>query len=101
MGRHKAKRQGGGAGHHGDARAFRQGQSPGQTHQGGRTPFIVVGVLESKGSSGWRDRDDMVVIPMSTATQAPEPRRQDQRHARTHEDASRVVQIKAEVTNVA
>ena len=64
----------------------------------GRTPFIVVGVLESKGSSGWRDRDDMVVIPMSTALSRLS--RDDKISGmRVHmTDASRVVQIKAEVT---
>ncbi len=30
-------------------------------------PFQIVGVLPSKGSGGWRDRDDVLIIPVSTA----------------------------------
>ena len=64
----------------------------------GRTPFIVVGVLESKGSSGWNDRDDMVVIPMSTALNRLS--RDDKISGMRVRmiDASQVVRIKAEVT---
>jgi macrolide transport system ATP-binding/permease protein len=32
-----------------------------------RADYLVVGVLPSKGSSGWRDDDDRVVIPVTTA----------------------------------
>jgi putative ABC transport system permease protein len=33
----------------------------------GSVPFEVIGVLETKGSSGWRNPDDDVWIPLSTA----------------------------------
>jgi putative ABC transport system permease protein len=33
----------------------------------GSVPFEVIGVLEAKGSSGWRNPDDDVWIPLSTA----------------------------------
>jgi putative ABC transport system permease protein len=33
----------------------------------GTVPFEVIGVLEAKGSSGWRNPDDDVWIPLSTA----------------------------------
>jgi macrolide transport system ATP-binding/permease protein len=32
-----------------------------------RTDFQVIGVLQSKGSSEWRDEDDKVIIPLNTA----------------------------------
>ncbi|MFC2060949.1 ABC transporter permease [Elusimicrobiota bacterium] len=32
-----------------------------------RISFKVIGVLPEKGSSGWRDRDDQVIIPLNTA----------------------------------
>ncbi len=32
-----------------------------------KTPFVVIGVLEKKGSGGWRDRDKIVVVPFKTA----------------------------------
>jgi macrolide transport system ATP-binding/permease protein len=32
-----------------------------------RIPFQVVGVLPEKGASTWRDQDDVVIIPLSTA----------------------------------
>ncbi|MFH2125250.1 MAG: ABC transporter permease, partial [Pseudomonadota bacterium] len=65
----------------------------------GRTPFIVVGVLESKGSSGWRDRDDIILVPLSTATKRLS--RDDKLSGMrvTMTDASRVEEVKAEVTN--
>ncbi|MDX9730510.1 MAG: ABC transporter permease [Bdellovibrionales bacterium] len=32
-----------------------------------RTSFQVIGVLPEKGASGWRDQDDIIVVPLSTA----------------------------------
>ncbi len=32
-----------------------------------RTSFKVIGVLPAKGSSGWRDQDDVIVMPLTTA----------------------------------
>lgn len=66
----------------------------------GRTPFIVIGVLESKGSSGHRDRDDMILLPLSTATKRMS--RDDKLSGMrvTMTDAARVEEIKTEVTNV-
>jgi macrolide transport system ATP-binding/permease protein len=32
-----------------------------------KVPFQVIGVLPPKGATGWRDQDDIVVIPVSTA----------------------------------
>ncbi|RJX34585.1 MAG: ABC transporter permease [Desulfarculus sp.] len=66
----------------------------------GRTPFNVVGVLESKGSSGWRDRDDMVLIPLATAMTRMS--RDDKLSGmRTNlEDPGRREEIKQEVTEL-
>jgi len=32
-----------------------------------KVPFQVIGILPAKGSAGWRDQDDTVIIPVSTA----------------------------------
>ena len=32
-----------------------------------RINFQIIGVLPEKGATGWRDQDDVVVIPISTA----------------------------------
>jgi len=32
-----------------------------------RIDFLVIGILPEKGSSGWRDEDDRIVIPINTA----------------------------------
>jgi macrolide transport system ATP-binding/permease protein len=32
-----------------------------------KVPFQVIGVLPEKGATGWRDQDDLIVIPVSTA----------------------------------
>ncbi len=32
-----------------------------------RVPFQVIGVLPEKGTSPWRDRDNLIVVPLSTA----------------------------------
>jgi putative ABC transport system permease protein len=41
----------------------------GQTVRVNRVPFIVVGLLESKGSSFGQDNDDLALVPISTARQ--------------------------------
>jgi macrolide transport system ATP-binding/permease protein len=44
------------------------GKSPvGETIKLNRVGFLVVGVLPVKGDSGWRDQDDVVVVPIRTA----------------------------------
>ena len=44
------------------------GQNPiGQTVDIGSTPFQVIGVLQSAGSSGATNEDDQVIVPISTA----------------------------------
>lgn len=44
------------------------GQNPlGSTMRVGRMPCVVIGILESKGQSGFgQDQDDLVVVPLST-----------------------------------
>ncbi len=43
-------------------------QNPlGQSVRLNRIPFQVIGVLEPKGDSGGRDRDDVIIIPITTA----------------------------------
>jgi macrolide transport system ATP-binding/permease protein len=32
-----------------------------------RIPFEVIGILPRKGASGWRDQDDMILVPLMTA----------------------------------
>ena len=45
-----------------------QGRSPiGERFKMNRINFQVIGVLPAKGATGWRDQDDVVVIPISTA----------------------------------
>lgn len=39
----------------------------GKTIKINRISFKVIGVLPEKGSSGWRDRDDQIIIPLNTA----------------------------------
>lgn len=39
----------------------------GETIRLNRIPFTVIGVLKSKGSSGWRDEDDVLLVPVTTA----------------------------------
>ncbi len=47
---------------------FPAGQSPlGQTVRIRNVPFTVVGVLTPKGSNGFQDQDDVVLMPYSTA----------------------------------
>jgi macrolide transport system ATP-binding/permease protein len=44
------------------------GQNPiGQTLRLNRIDFVVIGVLPEKGSTGFRDQDDIVVVPVTTA----------------------------------
>ena len=66
----------------------------------GRTPFIVIGVLESKGSSGHRDRDDMILLPLSTATKRMSRDDKLSGIRVNMSDASRVEEITAEVTDI-
>ncbi|MCF8032807.1 MAG: ABC transporter permease [Desulfarculaceae bacterium] len=66
----------------------------------GRTPFTVVGVMDSKGSFGHRDRDDFVIVPFTTATKrlARDDKLNGMRVMLVSSD--RVGEIKAEVTDV-
>jgi macrolide transport system ATP-binding/permease protein len=44
------------------------GQSPiGEMIKLNKVPFQVIGILPEKGATGWRDQDDIVVIPVATA----------------------------------
>jgi macrolide transport system ATP-binding/permease protein len=44
------------------------GENPvGETIRIDKTSFQVIGVLPEKGASGWRDQDDVVVVPVLTA----------------------------------
>jgi putative ABC transport system permease protein len=46
---------------------YGEGSDPvGQTIRINRIPFVVTGVLEAKGSSGFGDNDDRIVIPSTT-----------------------------------
>ena len=50
------------------ARELFGGSNPvGETVKINRVSFQVIGLLPEKGSTGWRDQDDVVVIPISTA----------------------------------
>eukprot|EP01022_Parablepharisma_sp_SALTPOND_P019541 TRINITY_DN33549_c0_g5_i1.p1 TRINITY_DN33549_c0_g5~~TRINITY_DN33549_c0_g5_i1.p1 ORF type:complete len:381 (+),score=145.29 TRINITY_DN33549_c0_g5_i1:1206-2348(+) len=66
----------------------------------GRTPFTVVGVMESKGSMGHRDRDDFVIVPFTTATKrlARDDKVSGMRVMLA--DPGRLEEIKQEVTEV-
>lgn len=45
-----------------------KGENPiGATIKINRVSFQVIGILPEKGTSGWRDQDDLIVIPLSTA----------------------------------
>ena len=39
----------------------------GATVRVNRVPFEIIGVLPSKGATGWRDQDDVMVVPLLTA----------------------------------
>ena len=39
----------------------------GQTVEINHVPFTVIGVLPTKGSNGWTDSDDVIVVPLETA----------------------------------
>jgi macrolide transport system ATP-binding/permease protein len=39
----------------------------GATVRVNRVPFQIIGVLPTKGATGWRDQDDVLVVPLSTA----------------------------------
>ncbi|MEW5914462.1 MAG: ABC transporter permease [Thermodesulfobacteriota bacterium] len=78
-----------------------EGKDPlGRRMRIGRTPFTVVGVLASKGSSSWHDRDDLVLIPLATAMMRMS--RDDKLSGmRTNlEDPGRLEEIKQEVTEL-
>ncbi len=46
---------------------FTNGEDPvGQTIRIKKLPFIVVGVLEAKGSNGFADQDDIILAPLTT-----------------------------------
>ena len=79
---------------------FGQTNAVGQRIRIGRTPFTVVGVLESKGAIGHRDRDDMVLLPLSTAIKrlARDDKLNGMRVIMT--DPNRSAEITAEVTEV-
>ncbi len=45
-----------------------QGQDPiGETIKVNRATFQVIGILPEKGATAWRDQDDLIVVPLSTA----------------------------------
>ena len=47
---------------------FEESEDPiGKNIKINRLRFKVIGVLEAKGAGGWRDEDDQIVIPLSTA----------------------------------
>ncbi len=46
---------------------FPDGDAIGQRIRVNRVVFTVIGVMESKGASGFGDRDDIVFVPLSTA----------------------------------
>ena len=46
---------------------FGESNPVGETIAINRIPFQVIGILPEKGASTWRDQDDIVVIPLSTA----------------------------------
>lgn len=46
---------------------FGEGSPLGETVRINSGAFQVIGVLPEKGSSGWRDQDDLAVIPVNTA----------------------------------
>lgn len=39
----------------------------GETIKINRTEFQVIGILPSQGAGGWRDQDDVIVVPLTTA----------------------------------
>ena len=51
------------------AKLFGSFDSLGQTVRIARVPFVVVGVLESKGSTFGTDNDDIALVPITTARQ--------------------------------
>ena len=46
---------------------FRDVNPVGATIKINRINFKVIGILPEKGAAGWRDRDDLVVVPITTA----------------------------------
>lgn len=39
----------------------------GETIKINKNSFLVIGILPEKGASGWRDQDDMILVPLQTA----------------------------------
>lgn len=39
----------------------------GETIKLNKNSFLVIGILPEKGASGWRDQDDMILVPLQTA----------------------------------
>jgi putative ABC transport system permease protein len=52
-----------------ERKLFGNADGLGQTVRVNRVPFVVVGILESKGSSFGNDNDDLALVPISTARQ--------------------------------
>jgi putative ABC transport system permease protein len=52
-----------------ERKLFGNSDGLGQTVRVNRVPFVVVGILESKGSSFGNDNDDLALVPISTARQ--------------------------------
>ena len=46
---------------------FKDDNPLGETIKINKVIFQVIGVLPEKGATGWRDQDDMIIIPVSTA----------------------------------
>lgn len=45
---------------------FQDKNAIGETIKLNKNSFLVIGVLPEKGASGWRDQDDMILIPLQT-----------------------------------
>ncbi len=50
-------------------RIFPEGIAVGQTMRINRVPFVVIGILEGKGSNLGNDNDDQIIVPISTLRQ--------------------------------
>jgi macrolide transport system ATP-binding/permease protein len=50
-----------------DNALFRQQDPVGQVIEINHIPFTVIGVLPPKGSNGWTDSDDVILVPLQTA----------------------------------
>ncbi len=52
-----------------ERKLFGESEGLGQMVRVNRVPFVVIGILESKGSSFGNDNDDLALVPISTARQ--------------------------------